>query len=308
MTEQAKHSTCKFYDPDDRTYYDCDIYYIADLNLVEESHNGKVGYVGQGFLDGGRPIALGQGKVFGDDKLGTINAEFVDSGIIDGYCRIFHADYIHYCNFFLNPYNVPDVSARAIPHRFRLHYDLKNATAQFTLYDPTARNIIDRFNVTQAGMNILKQDLDFRRSHAKSCADRHGEFYKSSFDDTYHAGSFSDGKINWGIQKKENSYYIGEFFLNDPYGWGKDVYNNGIYVGEHQWGKRQWFGVYRWNDGDEYIGTWKDGNMHGYGIYFYKDGYYAGEWKNDQRDGYGTYVWNDGSRRSGRYSNGKFVG
>lgn len=308
MIEQAKHSIYKLYNFGEKRYDNADVYFIPSLNLLEISVNGKVMYVGQGFLDGGVPVMLGQGKIVGEGVLTAVNGEFVGNGTIDGYYRFFHADYIHYCNSFSNSFNDPNARAQAIPHRFVLGQDLKNSTALIILYDPTAKNIIDRFNVTQAGMNILKQDLDFRRSHAKSCADRHGEFYKSSFDDTYHAGSFSDGKINWGIQKKENSYYIGEFFLNDPYGWGKDVYNNGIYVGEHQWGKRQWFGVYRWNDGDEYIGTWKDGNMHGYGIYFYKDGYYAGEWKNDQRDGYGTYVWNDGSRRSGRYSNGKFVG
>lgn len=309
MIEQAKHSIYKSYDPADRKYYDYDVYFIPDLNLLEISRNGKVLYVGQGFLNGGVPVMLGQGKAFLGDALETVNAEFVTNMVIDGYCRVFCADYIQYCNSFSNSFHVPNVSARAIPHRFVLHQDLKNSTAQFTLYDPTARNIIDRFDVTQAGMNILKQDLDFRRSHAKSCGNTHGtygEFRK--WDDNSEAGLYELSQIKWGIQKKANSYYIGEFLFGNPHGWGKVIYNNGIYVGEYP-GKKQGFGAYRWNNGEEYAGTWQDDHMHGYGVYFFKDGcYYAGEWKNEQRDGYGTYVWNDGSRRSGRYSNGKFVG
>ncbi len=305
MTEQAKHAVCRF--GRNGNYEDNDVYFIESENLIEESFNGVVGYIGQGYLSGGRSVQFGEGKIFGENESGTINGQFTGRGLLDGYIRIFSRNNIQYANFFYNANKDPNASAKSIPHRFTLDYDLKSP-ARFTLYDPTCKNAVDRFTVTQSGMNILK-NYKFYFDISVHSANKHRDFFKSSFYDSYTAGEFNGGKAEWAVKKDSDSCYIGEFFIDSPCGWGKTTYKNGIYVGERYWNKKQGFGIYRWNSGTEYAGTWQENCMSGFGVCFYSNGdYYAGEWKNDKREGYGTYVWSDGSRRSGTYADDKFVG
>ena len=56
-------------------------------------------------------------------------------------------------------------------------------------------------------------------------------------------------------------------------------------------GKRDGFGVQKWQDGAIYDGNWKNDVKNGYGTLNYANGdVYTGDWKDDMADGYGTYI------------------
>ena len=69
-------------------------------------------------------------------------------------------------------------------------------------------------------------------------------------------------------------------------GWGKWEFENGYYDGFWENGKREGYGLYKWNEYGTYIGFWK----------------------NDKMEGYGSYEDADGKIMAGMYANGKLNG
>ncbi|RDK89237.1 MORN repeat-containing protein [Marinirhabdus gelatinilytica] len=68
------------------------------------------------------------------------------------------------------------------------------------------------------------------------------------------------------------------------------------------WGKQQLEGGY-------YEGFWENGKKEGYGMYKWEGtGKYIGSWKNDQMQGYGTYIADNEDNIVGWYSNGQLNG
>lgn len=111
--------------------------------------------------------------------------------------------------------------------------------------------------------------------------------------------------------------------------------NNDVYEGQIASDfTRNGYGIYRYNNGDEYKGQWINNKQNGQGKYIVKgnaieDGKwskgklldsgkhletypnnekYIGEIKNGKRDGFGIYYFNDGSTYEGAWLNGKKYG
>ena len=77
-------------------------------------------------------------------------------------------------------------------------------------------------------------------------------------------------------------------------GWGKYDYDNGHYDGFWKNGKKDGYGLYKWDGVGKYIGSWKDDNMNGYGVYIADNNdNVIGEYKNGQLNGLGLTVTGD---------------
>ncbi len=77
-------------------------------------------------------------------------------------------------------------------------------------------------------------------------------------------------------------------------GWGKYQYDNGYYDGFWRNGKKEGYGLYKWDGIGKYIGTWQNDNMNGYGVYIADNNdNIIGEYKNGQLNGLGITVTGD---------------
>ena len=77
-------------------------------------------------------------------------------------------------------------------------------------------------------------------------------------------------------------------------GWGKYEYNNGYYDGFWKNGKKEGYGLYKWDGIGKYIGNWSNDTMNGYGVYIADNndniiGYYS----DGQLNGLGVTVTGD---------------
>ena len=87
-------------------------------------------------------------------------------------------------------------------------------------------------------------------------------------------------------------------------GWGKYQYDNGYYDGFWKNGKKEGYGLYKWDGIGKYIGSWKNDNMNGYGVYMAEnDDNIVGEYQNGQLNGLGYTVTGE-NWEQGVFSNG----
>ncbi|MAO07620.1 MAG: hypothetical protein CL596_02785 [Alteromonas sp.] len=103
-------------------------------------------------------------------------------------------------------------------------------------------------------------------------------------------------------------------------GWGKYQYENGYYDGFWKNGKKDGYGMYKWDGLGKYIGNWENDTMNGYGVYIADNNdNIIGEYKNGQLNGLGITVtgntWDQGYFTNGNitthydfYSTGKETG
>ena len=90
-------------------------------------------------------------------------------------------------------------------------------------------------------------------------------------------------------------------------GWGKWQYESGHYDGFWENGKRQGYGLFKWEDSSKYIGAWYNGNMDGYGVYIAEnEDNIIGEYKNSQLNGLGITVTNN-KWQQGIYKDGNIT-
>ena len=141
-------------------------------------------------------------------------------------------------------------------------------------------------------------------------------------------GNFQANELN-GICRfynyKYKSTFIGEYFNNQPKGFGVysvkgfslqgywdsenlngiaiEVWEDGTYYqGEYRDNKKNGIGLYRWPDGTIYQGEFRDGQMNGKGIILYSnDCIFSGEIENGYMNGYGNFSWGNGSMYIGYY-------
>ena len=74
-------------------------------------------------------------------------------------------------------------------------------------------------------------------------------------------------------------------------GWGKLQYENGYYDGFWENGKKNGYGLYKWNGVGKYIGNWRNDQMNGYGIYIAdNEDNIAGMYQNGELNGVGYTV------------------
>ena len=86
-------------------------------------------------------------------------------------------------------------------------------------------------------------------------------------------------------------------------------YENGIFYGKVEEGKKEGQGIYKFNNGETYVGEFKNDLREGIGIYYYKDGSsYNGNWKKDKKHGYGIYSYPDNEAYVGEWKYGKYDG
>ena len=85
-------------------------------------------------------------------------------------------------------------------------------------------------------------------------------------------------------------------------GWGKWEFDNGYYDGFWVNGKREGYGLYKWNDYGVYIGFWLNDTMDGYGSYEDENGkIIARIYSNGKLNGYGEESTLDNEYKRGVY-------
>ena len=111
-----------------------------------------------------------------------------------------------------------------------------------------------------------------------------------------------------GIEKKNDSTYMGFFNDDLKHGKGKVVFNeeDSVYEGDFNKGKMTGSGVFTWKDKTSYDGEFLDGKMHGKGLFKWPDGTeYEGDYVNNLREGLGEYRWKNGKKFKGMFKGGK---
>lgn len=110
------------------------------------------------------------------------------------------------------------------------------------------------------------------------------------------------------MKYSDGKEYIGYWVGGIQQGQGKMIYDNGVYEGEWQNGKRNGKGTYTWNDGKKYEGSYENDVRNGKGVFSgwvdLTNGYsgtYYGESKNDKFDGSGYFLFDNGDRFDGIY-------
>tara|TARA_B100000508_G_scaffold116350_1_gene95713 strand:- start:19 stop:1407 length:1389 start_codon:yes stop_codon:yes gene_type:complete len=87
-------------------------------------------------------------------------------------------------------------------------------------------------------------------------------------------------------------------------GWGKMEYEGGHYDGFWKNGKKDGYGLYKWEGYGKYIGSWENDNMNGYGVYIADNNdNIIGHYENGELNGLGITVsgddWDQGMFRNG---------
>ncbi len=146
-----------------------------------------------------------------------------------------------------------------------------------------------------------------------------GESYTGEYKDDKRFGEgvyfFANGSKYDGhwINDKRNGY--GTQTLKDG-SIKTGMWEDGIYVGS---GKNNYgcisgncdtgYGVYTWNNGEQYVGEWINKKRNGKGINYFTSGViYDGVWKEDYLNGYGKQISKNGDTLSGFWENGKYIG
>ncbi|OQB15147.1 MAG: MORN repeat protein [Firmicutes bacterium ADurb.Bin193] len=86
-------------------------------------------------------------------------------------------------------------------------------------------------------------------------------------------------------------------------------YDKGVYIGGVKNGKRNGYGVMKYENGNVYKGSWKDDTPNGYGVMTWKNkNRYEGEWKDEQFDGFGRLEYKNSYTYTGGWLKGGFHG
>ena len=85
-------------------------------------------------------------------------------------------------------------------------------------------------------------------------------------------------------------------------------YENGLYQGEMQNGKREGRGMMYYNSGDKYEGEYKNDQKNGKGIYISDEYKYKGDFKNGLRDGKGAIEYKTGDKYEGEWAEDQYNG
>lgn len=125
------------------------------------------------------------------------------------------------------------------------------------------------------------------------------------------------------VDRKEGSFYIGEWRYDEKEGYGRLVLESGnIYDGNwvnsvaHGKGKIIYFhkfltykGKYYDSTGVLYTGDFECDLQHGYGREDYPDGkYYEGQFEQGVKNGYGEIYWATGDKYQGEFVENKIEG
>lgn len=91
-------------------------------------------------------------------------------------------------------------------------------------------------------------------------------------------------------------------------GFGTYQDENGNYKGFFKSGKKDGYGVYKWNSGNSHTGYWKNNITDGYGYYTNTKGEsWEGKFYNGKLNGLGSFLNSDLKGESGFYTNGKLI-
>ena len=118
----------------------------------------------------------------------------------------------------------------------------------------------------------------------------------------------NDNNLNVRVIKRyDNGIYEGEFKNGKKEGYGIYKYNTGdIYEGEFKNDLKDGKGKYLYSNKEVYEGDFKEDHFEGKGVYIYNGGdKYSGEYKKDKRDGKGVYLYSNGNKYEGECKNGK---
>lgn len=92
-------------------------------------------------------------------------------------------------------------------------------------------------------------------------------------------------------------------------GVGKEVYDNGRYVGGLKDGKRNGRETFTFASGAVYDGDFKDGKRNDKGRYTFTNGnVYDGDCRDDKKHGIGTLTYANGTIQEGKWENNTFLG
>ncbi len=107
----------------------------------------------------------------------------------------------------------------------------------------------------------------------------------------------------------EKFTYTGQILNGKPHGWGKAIYNDGMYKGTFSEGYRSGKGKRTYSDGEYYEGDYNENELQGFGKYKYSDGsYYEGQFLLSKITGMGTVYDATGKiSQQGRFIDSKFV-
>ena len=131
----------------------------------------------------------------------------------------------------------------------------------------------------------------------------------STSKETY-KGSFTNGSRNgFGILKRENMSYVGDWRVGSRTGQGIQVNQtkagNVLYTGDFLNGSRQGQGELVTPDGYRYAGEFKNNLRHGFGKAEGPSGTYVGGWKFGKRHGIGFAKIGEDFMYLGEWSNGQ---
>ena len=94
------------------------------------------------------------------------------------------------------------------------------------------------------------------------------------------------------IRFPDRSLYEGNVTMGKQDGLGKLITQEYSYEGEFQNGKKNGYGVLKFQSGQTYTGNFKDNLKHGHGTLLYDTGNrYEGNWENDKKNGFGIFDW-----------------
>ncbi|XP_054877109.1 radial spoke head 10 homolog B [Poeciliopsis prolifica] len=142
---------------------------------------------------------------------------------------------------------------------------------------------------------------------------RTGMSYSGQWDQGKRHGK---GKVFY--DKKQTSWYDGDWVVNKREGWGERGYPSGnTYTGEWRNNLRHGEGTMNWTKlGQQYVGSWKDGVQHGLGTHtwflkridgsqYAQSNQYRGEFFEGQRHGKGIFYYAGGAIYRGEWRNNR---
>ena len=115
-----------------------------------------------------------------------------------------------------------------------------------------------------------------------------GDIYEGKFVEglLYGKGIYTNGKefylgdfrnkrmIGFGEIFTDEYHYCGQLWDKMPHGKGRiNIYNEGEYEGNFEYGDMDGEGIFKWNNGNYYVGEMKKGKLHGLGKLVHRNGF-----------------------------------
>ena len=125
------------------------------------------------------------------------------------------------------------------------------------------------------------------------------------YEDWYEMSKIA--KAEYVLLEFENGAYQGYYNEGKREYWGvfkfnKGIYAGSVYVGEYFSGKMHGLGIMTYDNGKVYEGTFIHGYAHGKGAEYYPNGdYYEGDFIATMKNGNGVYFYNNGNKYQGEF-------